>query len=210
MLLAALHQIAEQAMTQLSQTSWLEYIAVVMGMASVLLSRANNIYTYPTGIAGTLVSIVLFVEAGLYAEAVLNVYYFVMSVYGWWKWARHSPEQAPLPVTLNNRRDWLHTGLFVVLGWPALWAALRFATDSTVPVLDAFVSATAWCGMWLMAKRKVENWLLLNLSNIVAIFLLWYKGLYFLSLLTLFLFIVAIFGYFSWRKTALQREQIPA
>ncbi len=207
MLLTTLQQVIEQIGQQLRLTSWLEYFAVVMGMASVLLSRANHIYTYPTGIAGTLVSIVLFTQTGLYAEAGLNGYYFVMSVYGWWKWSRKSAQDEPLPVTLNNAKDWLYTLLFVAIGWPVLWAILYYGTNSTVPVLDAFVSATAWCGMWLMARRKVENWLLLNLSNIVAIFLLWYKGLYFMSLLTLFLFIVAIFGYFSWRKTALQREQ---
>ena len=75
---------------------------------------------------------------------------------------------------------------------------LKNFTTSNVPVWDAWVSSTAWAGMWLLAKRKVENWILLNISNLFAIPLLWYKHLIMFSALTLFLFIVAIFGYFVW------------
>jgi nicotinamide mononucleotide transporter len=88
----------------------------------------------------------------------------------------------------------------VLLGGGAQYAILHFFTESTVPLWDAFVSATAWAGMWLLARRKLENWILLNISNLAAIPLLFIKNLPLTGLLTLFLFIVAIQGYYSWKK----------
>jgi len=87
-----------------------------------------------------------------------------------------------------------------MLGFPLLYGALVSFTDSDVPWMDAWVTATAWAGMWLLAKRKMENWILLNISNAFAIPLLYYKGLLLYALLTLYLFIVAIFGYIAWKK----------
>ena len=87
-----------------------------------------------------------------------------------------------------------------VLGWGLLYVVLDKFTDSDVPILDAFVSSTAWAGMWLLAKRKLENWIWLNVSNLVAIPLLLYKQLFLFSILTLILFVVAIFGYLDWKK----------
>ncbi|HWJ29625.1 MAG TPA: nicotinamide mononucleotide transporter family protein, partial [Flavisolibacter sp.] len=83
-----------------------------------------------------------------------------------------------------------------------LYILLKNYTPSSVPVWDAWVSATAWAGMWLLAKRKVENWILLNISNAFAIPLLFYKALPLFAILTLFLFIVAILGYKEWRQIA--------
>ena len=97
---------------------------------------------------------------------------------------------------------------FSVGGWAALYLLLTVVfpflfhgyQPSELASLDAFISATAWVGMWLLAKRKIENWLLLNISNLVAIPVYLYKGMPFTAGLTLFLFIVAIFGYFEWKK----------
>ena len=85
-------------------------------------------------------------------------------------------------------------------GWLVLYLLLKNFTPSNVPVWDALVSSTAWAGMWLLARRKIENWILLNISNLFAIPLLFYKQLPLFALLTLFLFIIAFFGYFDWRR----------
>ena len=87
-----------------------------------------------------------------------------------------------------------------MIGWALLAFLLKRFTASTVPVWDAWVSATAWAGMWLLAKRKIENWVLLNISNAFAVPLLLYKQLTLFAGLTLFLFIIAIQGYYQWRK----------
>jgi nicotinamide mononucleotide transporter len=138
-------------------------------------------------------------EAGLYAESALNIYYLIMSAYGWILWIKRN-DGPPLSITHANKKEWYVTAAIVIVGGLITYIILRKYTPSTVPLWDAWVSATAWAGMWLLAKRKIENWLLLNLSNIFAIPLLIYKQLPLTACLTLFLFIVAIFGYFRWKK----------
>lgn len=184
---------------QLRQTTLLEWFAVILGVAEVLLARANNIWLYPTGILGTLIGIYLLLIAGLYAESALNVYYVVMSIYGWLLWVSRRGEDE-LKISWSDKKDWTITLIIVFAGWAILYALLKNFTGSNVPFWDSFASATAWAGMWLLAKRKIENWILLNISNIVAIPLLFYKKLPLLALLTVFLFIVAFWGFFEWKN----------
>ncbi|HUZ58650.1 MAG TPA: nicotinamide riboside transporter PnuC [Hanamia sp.] len=184
---------------QLSQTSWVEWFAVGFGVAEVLLARANKVALYPAGIVATLLSVYLFITSGLYAESLLNLYYIIMSIYGWWYWVKKKNLPA-VPITTTNKKEWWTVLYIVAGGFIFLYITLKNFTPSTVPLCDAFVSATAWAGMWLLAKRKIENWILLNISNAVAIPLLFYKHLPLYAALTIFLFIVAVQGYFQWKK----------
>lgn len=184
---------------QIKATSLLEWLAVVLGVAEVFLAKANKVWLYPAGIAATLITIYLVLKADLYAESLLNAYYVVMSVYGWYYWIKKRNEP-PIKVAYANRREWVITLLIVFAGWGVLYLLLVHFTPSTVPVWNAWVSATAWAGMWLLARRKIENWILLNISNLFAIPLLYHKNLAMFAVLTIILFVVAIFGYFDWRK----------
>jgi nicotinamide mononucleotide transporter len=184
---------------QVRETGLLQWIAVMLGVAEVLLAKANKIWLYPTGIAGTLLSMYLLYVAGLYAECLLNGYYVVMSVYGWWHWTKKKDRPA-LEVSTCSFNEWLIVAGISLAGFGLLYLMLRQWTPSTVPAWDAWVSSTAWAGMWLLARRKLENWILLNISNLFAIPLLVYKGLPLFAALTVFLFIVAIFGYYDWKK----------
>jgi nicotinamide mononucleotide transporter len=184
---------------QILETGWLVWISVLLSVAEVLFAKANKIWLYPTGIAGTLLAIYILFVAGLFAECLLNGYYVVMSIYGWWYWVRKK-NSPPVNITYCTSKEWLQVIVFTIGGFVLLDILLKKFTSSTVPLMDAWVSATAWVGMWLLAKRKIENWILLNISNIFAIPLLFYKQLALYSLLTIFLFIVAIFGYIEWRK----------
>lgn len=191
---------------QLRQTTLLEWLALILGIAEVLLARVNNVWLYPTGIAGTLIGIYLLLIAGLYAESVLNVYYVVMSIYGWVFWLSKAGN-AEVKVSWCNKNEWGITLVIVFVGWLVLYILLKHFTSSNVPVWDSFAASTAWAGMWLLARRKIENWVLLNISNLVAIPLLFYKKLPMLSLLTLFLFIIAFWGYFEWRAIYKKEKQ---
>ncbi len=184
---------------QIGETDALQWTATVFGVAEVLLAWVNNILLYPAGIISTALSIYLLWKAGLYADAWLNVYYLVMSIYGWWYWVKRK-DQPPVRITVNSSGDWMITAGIVVVGFAVLYYWLKYYTSSTVPAWDAWVSATAWAGMWLLARRKVENWLLLNISNLFAIPLLFYKELPLFALLTIILFIVAVIGYFDWKR----------
>ncbi|WP_262246218.1 nicotinamide riboside transporter PnuC [Parapedobacter soli] len=184
---------------QLKQTPLLHWVGVACGVIQVLLAKSNKVLLYPFGIASILIIIYVLYEAGLYAEILLNLYYLVMSIYGWMHWLARQEHQQVV-AAYSKRKDWYITLLIAALGFPLLYFALIHFTDSTVPVWDAWVSATAWAGMWLLAERKIENWVWLNISNAFAIPLLAYKGLHLYALLTLFLFVVAIFGYFEWKR----------
>jgi nicotinamide mononucleotide transporter len=190
------------------EMSWLEAIAVFFAVLSVIFQKQNNILVYPTGIisTGILTYLLSREHFKLYADATLNAYYLVMSIYGWIYWARKRPEQPVIKITRSNGRELTTATIIAVAGWAIFYLLLHNFSDSNVPVMDAFVSATACAGMWLLAKRKLENWILLNISNFVAVPLLFYKQLYLVAFLTIFLFIIAIFGYLSWRKMVQQEE----
>ena len=182
---------------QLSQTDLIQWLILILGVWEVFLAKANNILLYPTGIGATLLSVAVLFKAQLFAESLLNLYYLVMSIYGWWFWISRK-DKPVVKITYATRRDWLVTAFIVIGGSLTLYFILKEFTPSTVPVWDAWVSATAWAGMWLLARRKIENWILLNISNAFAIPLLFNKELPLFGLLTLFLFIVACFGYVQW------------
>lgn len=184
---------------QLSQTKWPEIMAVVFGIASVLLASRNHILLYPTGIISTAIYTYLMLDIGLYAESGLYAYYLVMSIYGWYVWLRGKPG-TQAGITVSDTRDWITATGISGLSLTTLYFFLSRYTDSEVPLWDAAVSALAYAGMWLLARHKLENWLWLNASNALAIPLYLFKGIPFTALLTVFLFVVAIFGYLRWRK----------
>jgi nicotinamide mononucleotide transporter len=201
-----MHQLIQLFLEQVKETTPLQWIAVVMGCAEVLLARVNNVWLYPTGIIGTVLGIYLLFDVKLYADCALNVYYVVMSFYGWYYWIKKA-DKPPVKIAWNSRNEWIVTIAISVGGTMFLYYCLTVLlfvfknyTPSNVPFWDAFISATAWAGMWLLARRKIENWLLLNLSNIFAIPLLFYKHLPLFGALTIFLFIIGTWGFVDWVK----------
>ncbi|MBC7552513.1 MAG: nicotinamide mononucleotide transporter [Taibaiella sp.] len=194
---------------QVVATPLLEWIAIAAAIAEVLYARANKVWLYPAGIISTAIYTWLFCRPTirLYADALLNTYYFAMSIYGWALWSKNNGT-TPLPVTKADRKDWVMIVTFVAAGWLCLYLLLTRVFPaifngyiiSDVAGFDALISSAAWVGMWLLVRRKIENWLLLNVSNIIAVPILLYKEMPFTAALTLFLFIVAIFGYLEWKK----------
>lgn len=194
-----MENILDNIMTAFQETSWLERFSVVCGVVQVLLSKNNKVSNYFFGILSIISGMYVLFGAKLYAEIALNMYYLVMSIYGWWYWVTNKTA-AQRPITNSSSAEWGIVAAISLGGFLTLYFILDQLTDSDVPVWDAWVSSTAWAGMWLLARRKIENWILLNISNAFAIPLLVYKELYLFAALTLFLFIVAIFGYFKWRR----------
>ncbi|WP_288437438.1 nicotinamide riboside transporter PnuC [uncultured Chryseobacterium sp.] len=183
----------------LKQITLPEWFGVLFSVIQVLLARKNNVNNYLFGIAGILLTLYVMLTSKLYAEFTLNLYYLIMSLYGWmyWKFGKQKSERE-ISVTTSTEK-WIAGG--IVLGTFILfWFFLTHYTDSDVPVWDSLVSAFAWAGMWLMARRKIENWIILNISNIISIPLMIHKELYLYAVLTSFLFLVAIFGYIEWQK----------
>jgi nicotinamide mononucleotide transporter len=183
---------------QFYQISYLEAIGVVFGVAEVFLAKNNKVWLYPCGLINILVTMYIYLDIRLYAEILLQGYYFVMSLYGWFIWA--SKKNNTNHVSLCTTKDRLIACFIVIFSWILLYFFLTKYTNSDVPVWDSLVSAFAWAGMWLLAKRKLDNWIFLNISNFISVPLLIHKGLILYSILTIFLFIIAIFGYLDWKK----------
>ncbi len=178
---------------------WLEGIGASFAALEVLLARANKIALYPAGILSAGITIYIFWQSGLYAESVLNLYYVLMSIYGWWNWMKKK-NAPPVKISWSNKQELLIAVIISVAGYVLLYFILQRYTNSDVPQWDAWVTATAWAGTWLLARRKIENWIFLNISNAFAIPLMFHKDLPLYAYLTIFLFVVAVQGFFSWKK----------
>lgn len=195
-----MQQLWNEFVTGLFQTSFLEFIAVIFGVASVLFSRAENILVYPTGLINTILyTYFCFAWWDLYAEGSLNFYYTAMSIYGWWAWTRKKQGHT-LAISYNNAKDWVLALLFFLLSFVALYLVLKNYTNSTVPFADSLASAAAYTGMWQMTRKKVENWMWWVLTNALSIPLYFYKGAVFTSVQYIIFLVLALMGWWSWVK----------
>ena len=196
-----------QFVADLKQTSLLEFVAVVSGIASVWLSRIENIWVYPTGLANTIIYIYLSFKSSLIGEASVNFYYTVVSIYGWVLWARKNEQQQHiLQVTWSSRREWVQEVAFFSFFYLGVFFALtnlkKGFAPMAIPWADAFASATAYTGMWLMARKKVESWYWWIATNIASIPLYFVKHYVFTSVYYLVLLVMAVSGLLEWRRRA--------
>jgi len=188
----------------LLQTTWLEMIAVFSGIVSVWYSRKENILVYPTGLLNTIIYIYISVKGNLLGEASVNVYYTIMSLYGWYLWTRVDPNKHSviLQITKSNAKDWRHQLLFFAGFYVTIYCSLVFLkkqfAPEAIPWADALASASAYTAMWLMAKKKVESWFWWIVTNLASIPLYFIKGYAFTSVQFIILLILAIAGWKSW------------
>ncbi len=186
-------------------TTLLEYVGVICGIASVWYSRKENLLVYPTGIINTVIYIWLSYKGHLLGEAAVNLYYTIMSIYGWWLWTRKDREQHTLlHITYSNRNWILYQLLFFSLFFIVLYVLLTYAKQGfakeAIPLADAFAAATAFTGMWLMAKKKVESWYWWIITNFASIPLYFVKHYVFTSVYYVVLLIMAFYGLAEWKR----------
>ena len=191
----------------MKNTTWLEYIAVFAGIASVWYSRVENILVYPVGLINTIIYVWLSVKGELLGEASVNLYYTIMSIYGWLLWTKKDKEQhAIIHVKFSDHRWWLYQLAFFAAFYVTIFISLTYLKRSfapgAIPWADAFASATAFTGMWLMTKKKVESWYWWIATNIASIPLYFVKHYVFTSVYYLVLLIMAVWGLMEWRKRA--------
>ncbi len=199
-------EIADTFLKNIKETRWQEWVSTITQLASVWYAKNNNVLVYPTGIVGVLLAGYVYyflASPPLYADAILNIYYFVMSVYGWYNWVQKKDEShLTYPINWCNRQQLWGGIIFFLVSWAAIYTLLVNITDSNTPLLDSLVSSSAITAMWWMAKRKVENWLAWIFSNIVAIPLNFYKGFMLFTLMYFIFLGLAWMGYTEWKKKA--------
>ncbi len=179
----------------------LEIIAVCFGLISVFYAKKNNILVFPTGLISTLIFVYLLYKSSLIGDMLINIYYSTMSIYGWYIWqlkSNNTPEY-PISYTISNEKRnatfiFIATLAFVIIIY--LWFN-KF--NHWTSYIDTFTTAIFFVGMWLMAKRKIENWYMWIIGDIISIPLYAYKGLMFTSLQFLIFTIIAYFAYKEWK-----------
>lgn len=204
----------------------LEFIAAVLGVISVFYAKKENILVYPTGIVSTGLYVYLLSQWALYGDLIINIYYTIMSVYGWYMWTRISSKtHKHLIITQTNFNDklkalgiFIFTAIFVIVVYryyevmPDLnfndsldYAYTHLTSGNLVefrkatPYLDTFTTAAAFVAMWLMANKKIENWVFWIATNIVSIPLYFVKGYGFTGIQYTIFLILAILGYKAWK-----------
>lgn len=186
----------------------IEIVAVMTGLLSVWFSKKINVLVFPVGIISVLLYVFIFIKNGLYANAVINFIYFLISVFGWWNWEKSISQRDnetmndnKLKVTFLNKKESVLSALIVITSF----FIISIAIDSDlVTKLDYCTSVLGLGGIILTSFKKVDNWIFYLLADIVLIPLCIYNGLYLTSIQYLVYTILAIMGYISWSKEARQ------
>lgn len=178
----------------------LEPLAVITGLLSVWYSRQRSVLVYPIGLISVCIYIYLCLVHGIYADMGINIFYFVMSLYGWWIWYHKRDSESHVIIESNTLLQNLLWGLVTLPIWYGIFWLLKEHTDSTIPVLDSFTTAGSIVGMILMAERKIENWIYWIVVDAVSIPMFAYKGLYLTSLQFFIFCLLALSGYIAWYK----------
>ena len=181
----------------------LELISVLFALLSVIYSKRENILVFPTGMIGTGLYVYILLEYGLLGDMLINAYYFIMSIIGWYAWTRKVDGTYYIPITLTTSKEKKSSVLLFIatIIFVSLIYSLTDRFNTWTAYTDIITTAIFFVGMWLMAKKKLENWVYWIVGNIITVPLYFYKGLIFSSALYFILTIIAVFGYSAWKKS---------
>ncbi|MFD6395301.1 nicotinamide riboside transporter PnuC [Nocardia sp. NPDC060249] len=180
--------------------SWTEVLGFGSGALCVWLVARQHIANWPIGIANNVFFILLFTQAGLFADAGLQLVFIALAGYGWWTWVHGSSRVAPLPVRRTTRVEWIVLAAGGVLGTAAITVLLDTATESTVPLWDALTTALSLMATYGQCRKRLESWWLWIAADIVYIPLYAYKGLFLTALLYLGFLALCVRGLIAWRR----------
>ena len=180
----------------------LEFIAFSFGIISVIFAKKENILVYPTGIICTVITVYLLYKAQYFGDMMMNIYYSLMSIYGWWNWSRKTNNQYLVEITRFSKNDIsLTTFLFLLTIGITYLVYIYNLSELAIPnYIDIFTSGIFFTAMWLMANKKLESWIFWIIGDIITVPLYAYRGLGMLSLQYIIFTILAIQGYIEWKK----------
>ncbi len=180
----------------------LELVSVFFSLLSVIYSKRENILVFPTGMIGTGIFVYVLYEFGLLGDMLINAYYFIVSIIGWYTWTRKVDKDHYRPITLTTSKEKKWSVLLFAGSILFVTAVYLLADRFTIwtDYVDTLTTAIFFVGMWLMAKKKLENWVYWIIGDVITVPLYWYKGLIFSSILFFLLTIIAFYGYSAWKK----------
>lgn len=205
-------------MTVFLSAHWLDMLTTALGLAYIFFEYKASIWLWAVGFAMQVLGIVLYYQKGLYADCGMEFYYLAMTVYGWWNWTRKKrsqDKQADKNEQANNlaapthfeRRFILPWTLATLVIWGAIYCFLAYRTDSTVPLADSFTTALSVVGIWALARKYLEQWLIWIVVDVVTCALYFYKDIPFKASLYALYVVIAILGYFKWRNMMTEEKE---
>jgi len=190
--------------------SWTEIFGFLTGAASVLLAVRESAWNWPVGIANTVLFLFLFWHAKLYADALLQVVYIVISIFGWWNWIRGGEGRTELPISRTKARSAIALAAITALATAFIAALLRRYSDSAVPLWDGLTTALSLTAQYMLSRKLLENWFVWMTADVIYVALYCYKSLYLTGVLYVVFFAMCVAGYIGWRKFLMQRAGVAA
>jgi nicotinamide mononucleotide transporter len=197
-------------MEQFLAAHWLDILTTILGLAYIILEYRASIWLWVVGFAMQSLGIVLYYQKGLYADCGMEFYYLAMTVYGFYSWRFHkkpenqssqsNPNRQEKPVTHFKKNLILPWVIITLVVWGALYMFLVTFTDSRVPVADSFTTALSFVGIWALARKYLEQWLIWIIVDIVTCLLYFYKDIPFKASLYGLYVVIAVMGYFKWKR----------
>jgi len=186
--------------------NWVEISGAILGTIYIFLSIKQNILTWLLGLLTSILYIYVFFVSGFYADMSLQLYYVFISIYGWIVWTKGKETttgKKEIPVTQTSHQLFIRLFAISVLLWVVIWIILAKFTDSVVPIGDSFTTALSIVATWMLARKKIEHWIIWVVVDFVSLILYLWKGLYPTVILFAIYTIAAVWGYFEWKKSML-------
>ena len=182
------------------QVNWVEITGSILSLIYLYLSTKQKVSLWVFGFLASALYVIVFFDSKLYADMSLQVYYLVVSIYGWINWKR-GKEEKELPATVTTRKTWLQLALATIGIYFIYYFVLRYFTDSTIPKSDSVVGALSIIATWMLARKLIDNWIVWIVVDAFCVGLYLYKELYTTAGLFVVYTIMAIVGYFQWKKS---------
>jgi len=186
--------------------TWIEFYGTVFGIAGVVLTILKNSWCFPTGLANVGLYAILFFQSKLYADALLQVVYILLLIYGWMEWEKRSAQKEFIATRISKRLwillAFISAGLTMVIG-----TVFMKYTDASLPFLDSLLASMSLLAQWMIAKKKIENWLVWIAVDVAYVGMYIFKHLYLTGFLYFIFIILAIAGYREWKKKLVVNEQ---
>jgi len=179
---------------------WLDITTTILGLAYILLEYRASLWMWAVGFAMQALGIVLYYQKGLYADCGMEFYYLSMTVYGWWRWVAKSQKSTTKDITHLPLKQGLGMGLLALFLWATIYWMLVTFTNSNVPLADSFTTALSIVGIWALAHKYLEQWFIWIAVDVVTSVLYFYKDIPFKASLYALYVVIAVFGYFKWRR----------
>ena len=181
-------------------TTLLEWVAVVTGFACVWLAARESLWNFPMAIVSCALYILIYHRAHLYSDRNLQGLFIALSLYGWYEWLYGGRGKTELGVSRTTRREWLGAALFTLAYTLGFGYYLQHGTDAAFPYLDSFTTAGSIVAQYLLTRKRLENWLLWLVVDLIYVPVLWYKALYPTAALYFLYLALAAYGYWQWRR----------